>query len=330
MCRPGRDGHGRFGSPARSHRGNHEAARQRRLLPESSFRGCRRPSRAGLAAVRSLKGPRSGGFPQRPGSVAGAGRGRSGSGPDDRVRQNGVNTLKGVARLRPDCRGIEQQGGVEAFDRESPAGQGGADSLVTGIRRRGRNCRSSRRSRHPFHRSGRKGFRPHCPAATPAERRPWPRTARDFPGCGAATSARRHRERGSPPDPSSRMKSGITAAPLSTARWRAGLSARRRSWRNQTMAGEGNVIPMDRECEEGRPSADQPTYASTWVRQSNCRRSDRLIDMPPAPGPVPAGRWGRRTAARCRSSALRSGGRAGVPGRGPARSGRPYRRRTTA
>src|SRR6478609_7119862 len=36
------------------------------------------------------------GFSAMLGIVVGAGSGRSGSGPEDRVRQNGVNTLKGV------------------------------------------------------------------------------------------------------------------------------------------------------------------------------------------------------------------------------------------
>src|SRR5688572_6005277 len=75
------------------------------------------------------------------------------------------------------------------------------------------------------------------------------------------------------------MKSGITGAPLSTARWRAGLSARRRSWRNQTMAGGGDFIPVDRKVRRKEAERQPPNYASTRVRQSNLSlvRCDLLI-----------------------------------------------------
>ncbi len=196
MCRPGRDGHGRFGNPAQSLRGNHEDARQRRLLPESSFRGCRRPSRAGLAAGRSLKGRRVRGLFATPGILAGAGSGRSGSGPDDRVRQNGVNTLKGVPAFDRIAEGSNNRVALKlstAIPRPVRAVRicavtgirGGVETVVpvdgTGARFIDQGGEDVGRIALPqYQRSA--GFRRE--------------TGRDFPGCGAATSARRRRERG--------------------------------------------------------------------------------------------------------------------------------------
>ena len=254
----------RGSSPARR-RGSSRADEPRRPRRAPRSRRDRPTSRARPAAVATRRSGRSPARHRAPAGCAGAGSGRSGEARPRQARQNGVKTLNGSPPSVFTSHGSNSRLAFRLSAATSAGDEGLLQSCITFARALVVDAVPVDRLGVALRRRARPG--PARPArgagsgGSPgrAARRPAPA------GCGAATSARPRPAGARPRSPRRARRAARRRGPEPRPAISAGLSASRRSLRNQTMDDGMSDIRSD-----GRDGLSPCAAARTAGRPAPC------------------------------------------------------------